>query len=102
MPTAFVATYGSGDPRIGFHGEYDALPNISQRAVAERDPIEEGAPGHGCGHNFLGVGSLGTALIVRNAIAEGAPEGSVRYYGCPAEETLVGKAYMLREGLRRP
>ena len=52
MPTAFVATYGSGKPVIGILGEFDALPGISQKAVPTKNPLEEGAPGHGCGHNL--------------------------------------------------
>ncbi|MWV65621.1 amidohydrolase [Halorubrum sp. JWXQ-INN 858] len=99
MPTAFVATYGEGDPTIGLLGEYDALPGLSQSVSAERDPIEAGGPGHGCGHNLFGVAVFGAALAVRDAIDAGGIEGTVRYYGCPAEETLVGKTYMARAGV---
>lgn len=98
MPTAFVASYGTGSPRIGILGEYDALPGLSQTVSAHREPVESGAPGHGCGHNLFGVGSLGAALAVKEAIADGHLDGTVRYYGCPAEETLVGKVYMARDG----
>ena len=59
MPTAFVATYGSGKPVIGILGEFDALPGISQKAVPTKNPLEAGSPGHGCGHNLFGAGSLG-------------------------------------------
>ncbi len=99
MPTAFVASYGEGDPTIGLLGEYDALPGLSQSVSAERDPIEAGGPGHGCGHNLFGVAVLGAALGVARAIDAGEIEGTVRYYGCPAEETLVGKTYMARAGV---
>ncbi|MFC6723346.1 amidohydrolase [Halobium palmae] len=99
METAFVATYGEGDPTIGILGEYDALPGLSQTVSATREPVEEGAPGHGCGHNLFGVGSLGAALAVKDAIEAGELDGTVRYYGCPAEETLVGKVYMARAGV---
>jgi len=99
MPTAFVATYGDGDPTIGILGEYDALPNLSQKIAAERDPVEDGGNGHGCGHNLFGVGSLGAAIAVRDAIERGELDGTIRYYGCPAEEILVGKTYMAREGV---
>lgn len=99
MPTAFTASYGSGEPRIGILAEFDALPGLSQHVTAERDPIEAGAPGHGCGHNLFGVGSLGGALAVRDAIEAGELTGTVVYYGCPAEETLVGKVYMARAGV---
>lgn len=99
MPTAFVATYGSGDPKIGILGEFDALPGLSQKVEAERSPVEEGAPGHGCGHNLYGVGSLGGAIVVKRAIEEGLIDGTIRYYGCPSEEDLVGKVYMARDGV---
>lgn len=98
MPTAFVASYGSGSPRVGILGEYDALPNLSQAVTAQQEPVEEGAPGHGCGHNLFGVGSLGAAIAVKEEIENGELDGTVRYYGCPAEETLVGKVYMARDG----
>jgi aminobenzoyl-glutamate utilization protein B len=98
LETAFVARYGSGEPVVGTMGEFDALPGLSQRAVAERDPVEEGAPGHGCGHNLFGVGSLGGALAVRDAIERGDAEGTVLYYGTPAEEAGGGKVYMVRAG----
>ena len=98
MPTAFVASYGTGSPRVGILGEYDALPNLSQAVTAREEPVEKGAPGHGCGHNLFGVGSLGAAIAVKEAIENGELDGTVRYYGCPAEETLVGKVYMARDG----
>ncbi|HHW18327.1 MAG TPA: amidohydrolase [Firmicutes bacterium] len=99
MPTAFVAEWGKGRPIIGFLGEYDALAGLSQDAVAERRPLAEGAPGHGCGHNLLGVGALGAALALKTFMEERKMGGTVRYYGCPAEETLVGKVFMAREGV---
>jgi aminobenzoyl-glutamate utilization protein B len=98
MPTAFAAAYGDGAPRIGILGEYDALPGLSQRVRAERDPVEEGGPGHGCGHNLFGTAGVGAAVAVKEAIEEGAVSGTVVFYGCPAEETLVGKTYMARAG----
>ncbi|MDP3058734.1 MAG: M20 family metallopeptidase [bacterium] len=99
MPTAFVASYGSGKPVIGIMGEYDALPGLSQTAHFEKVPVKSGAPGHGCGHNLLGVGALGAALAIKNACVEQKLPGTIRYYGCPAEETLVGKVFMVRDGL---
>ena len=99
MPTAFVATYGDGDPTIGILGEYDALPGLSQKVKPERDPIVEGGPGHGCGHNLFGVAGLGGTIAVKQAINSGELDGTIRYYGCPAEETLVGKTYMARAGV---
>jgi aminobenzoyl-glutamate utilization protein B len=99
MPTAFVAEYGAGDPRIGLLGEYDALPGLSQRVAAEPDPVEPDAPGHGCGHNLFGTAAAGAALAVAAAVDAGDVDGTVRFYGCPAEETLVGKVYMARAGV---
>lgn len=98
MPSAIVAEYGAGKPVVGFLGEYDALPGLSQKISTERDPVVPGAPGHGCGHNLLGIGALGAALVVKDAIEAGRVGGRVRYYGCPAEELLAGKVFMVRAG----
>lgn len=99
MPTAFVARYGDTAPTIGILGEYDALPGLSQSIAAEPDPIEQGGPGHGCGHNLFAVGSLGGALAIKQAIEDGSLEGTICYFGCPAEEIMVGKIYMARAGV---
>jgi aminobenzoyl-glutamate utilization protein B len=99
MPTAFVATYGQGRPVIGILGEFDALPGISQKASPVKEPLEAGAPGHGCGHNLFGVASLGAAIAVKELMAEGKLKGTIRFYGTPAEEAGSGKAYMARDGL---
>jgi len=99
IPTAFVATWGAGTPVIGINGEYDALPGISNKAVPRQDPLVEGAPGHGCGHNIHGVSGLGGALGLKAAMeAEGIP-GTIKYFGCPAEEMLSGKVWMVRDGI---
>jgi len=99
MPTAFVATYGSGKPVIGLLGEYDALPGLSQEPVPERKPIKEGAPGHGCGHNLLGTGSAGAAMATKYVMEKYGLPGTVKFFGCPAEEIIVGKVYMLKAGV---
>lgn len=99
LPTAFVAEFGSGKPVIGIMGEYDALPGISQKAQPTRDALEAGAPGHGCGHNLFGVGSLAAALAIKELIAAGKLQGTIRFFGTPAEEAVGGKLYMLREGV---
>ena len=99
MPTAFIASYGSGRPVIGILGEFDALPGISQQASPVKAPLEEGAAGHGCGHNLFGVGSLGAAIAVKELMESGQLSGTVRFYGTPAEETIGGKLYMARAGL---
>jgi aminobenzoyl-glutamate utilization protein B len=99
MPTAFVATYGEGKPVIGILGEYDALPGISQKAQPAKEALVPGAAGHGCGHNLFGAASLGAAVAVKELIAAGKLKGTVRFYGTPAEESVGGKLYMVREGL---
>jgi aminobenzoyl-glutamate utilization protein B len=99
MPTAFVASWGNGKPIIGILGEYDALPGLSQTVTANKEAIVDGGPGHGCGHNLFGVASLGAALAVKQAMEQQRINGTIRYYGCPAEETLVGKTFMARDGV---
>lgn len=98
MPTAFVAEFGSGKPIIGILAEYDALPGLSQKISPERDPLTVDAPGHGCGHSGLGTGALGAALAVKAAMVKHKLPGTVRLYGTPAEETLIGKVYMTLAG----
>jgi aminobenzoyl-glutamate utilization protein B len=99
LPTAFIASFGEGKPIIGVLGEYDALPGISQKAQAEKEAYEAGAPGHGCGHNLFGVASLGAAIAIKELIASGKLQGTIRFYGTPAEESVGGKIYMARAGL---
>lgn len=99
LPNAFRAEYGSGKPVIAFLGEYDALSAMSQRALcATREAVTPGAPGHGCGHNLLGVGSLGAAIAVKELIEAGELSGTVVYFGCPAEETGSAKTFLARDG----
>ena len=99
LKTAFSATWGSGKPVIGFLGEYDALPGLSQKAgVAEKTPIEENGNGHGCGHNLLGVGALMGAVGYKHFLESEGKSGTVIYFGCPAEEGGSGKTFMAREG----
>ncbi len=95
MPTSFVASYGSGKPVIGILAEYDALPNLSQQVAADRVAVTNGAPGHGCGHSGLGTAALGAAIAVKQAMEKHKLPGTIRLYGTPAEETLIGKVYML-------
>lgn len=99
MPTAFVASYGEGQPVIAILGEYDALPGISQKPSAVKEPFQEGAGGHGCGHNLFGAASLGAAVAIKDLIATGRLKGTIRFLGTPAEESIGGKIYMIREGL---
>lgn len=99
MPTAFTAEYGEGKPVIGILGEFDALPGISQKAQPIKEPLNPGSPGHGCGHNLFGTGSLGAALAIKELMQQGKLKGTVRFYGTPAEESVSGKIYMARAGL---
>jgi len=100
LPTAFLAEWRQGDgPVIGFLGEYDALPGLGQAADAtERQPLEEGAPGHGCGHNLLGTAALAAATAMKEVMEGQGLSGTVRFYGCPAEEGGAGKVFLLRAG----
>ncbi|NJN14912.1 MAG: amidohydrolase [Oscillochloris sp.] len=98
MPTAFVASWGNGTPVIGILGEYDALPGLSQQLSSARSPIKQEGPGHGCGHNLFGVASFGAALAIKAHLEAEELPGTIRFYGCPAEETLVGKTFMARAG----
>ena len=99
IPTAFTAEYGSGSPVIGILGEFDALPGLSQKTLPEKAPLNEGGAGHGCGHNLFGVASMGAATAIKEQIENGTLEGTVRFYGCPAEEKFFGKLWMIRAGV---
>lgn len=99
IPTAFVAQYGAGKPVIGILGEYDALPGLATEAKPDFTPIAGQKGGHGCGHNLFGTASVAAAVEVKNWLKSSGHAGTVRIYGCPAEEGGAGKVYMVREGL---
>ncbi|ODT65899.1 MAG: amidohydrolase [Pelagibacterium sp. SCN 63-23] len=100
IPTAVIGEAGNGGPVIAFLGEYDALPGLSQEAgIAEHKPLPGNGQGHGCGHNMLGSAALLAATAMKDYLAENQLPGTVRYYGCPAEEGGAAKAFMVREGL---
>jgi len=99
IPTAFIASYGSGKPVIGMLAEFDALPGVSQDAVPSRKEIVEGGNGHACGHHLFGTASSAAAIAVKEWLASSGHTGTVRLYGTPAEEGGAGKVYMVREGL---
>ncbi|MFC1575939.1 amidohydrolase [Gemmatimonadota bacterium] len=100
MPTAFVASFGSGRPIVGILAEYDALPNIGNAVVPRKEPRSDGFPhGQGCGHNLFGAGSVAAAVAIKRTMEEHGIQGTVRLYGSPAEETVVGKVYMAKAGL---
>ena len=96
IPTAFTATYGSGSPVIGILGEFDALPGLSQKTEPTKNPVEEGKPGHGCGHNLFGTASIGAALAIKELMDAGKIKGTVRFFGTPAgreifRQSIYGK-----------
>src|SRR5262249_1199264 len=99
LPTAFVASYGSGKPMIGFSAEMDALPGDAQQAVPERKVIAGKRAGHACGHNLLGTGAVAAAIAVKEYLAASKRPGTVRVYGAPAEEGGAGKVYMIKGGV---
>ena len=100
MPTAFVATYGSGSPVIGILAEYDALPGVGNQAVPERKPrTDGGTSGHGCGHNLFGAASVGGAIALKVIMEKNNLKGTLKLFGTPAEETVVGKVYMAKAGV---
>ncbi len=98
IPTAFIAEYGSGSPVIAILGEYDALPGLSQEAVPEQKSAGKAA-GHACGHHLFGTASTAAAIAVKDWMTENKVKGTIRFYGCPAEEGGSGKVYMVRAGL---
>lgn len=98
VPTAIRAQWGSGRPVVGFLGEYDALPGLSQKVSDHKEPVTEGACGHGCGHNLLGAAAVGGALGMKAELEEKGLPGTVVFYGCPGEEVLCGKPFMAKGG----
>ncbi|MEI6264233.1 MAG: M20 family metallopeptidase [Sphingobacteriia bacterium] len=99
IPTAFVASYGSGKPVIAILAEYDALPGLSQEANTEKKSINGIDAGHGCGHHLFGTASVAAGIEIKKLIEAKKLTGTVRVYGCPAEEGGSGKVYMVRAGL---
>ena len=99
IPTAFVATYGNGKPVIGILAEYDALPGLSQEAIPEKKSIEGKNAGHGCGHHLFGTASVAAGIEIKKLIEQKKFNGTIKVFGCPAEEGGSGKVYMVRAGL---
>lgn len=99
IETAFCGSFGQGKPVIGILGEFDALSELSQKADAfDKEPLVEDGSGHGCGHHTLGAASLASAVALKDYMIENKIEGTIRYYGCPAEESGGGKTFMVRDG----
>lgn len=99
MPTAFVATYGSGKPIIAILGEYDALPGVSQDNTPELKILDTRTAGHACGHHLFGTASAAASIEIKNWLQSNKKQGTIRFYGTPAEEGGSGKVYMVRDGL---
>lgn len=100
LPTCFVATYGEGKPVIGFLGEFDALPMLSQKGrIPRKEPLIDGAPGHGCGHNTMGTAAVAAAIATKQAMEKFGLKGTIKVFGSPAEEILASRPYMVRAGL---
>ncbi|OAB30062.1 amidohydrolase [Paenibacillus macquariensis subsp. defensor] len=98
LPTAFVAEFGTGHPIIGILGEYDALPGLSQTVGVVKEEVLTNGPGHGCGHNLLGTAGVAAVIALKKLFEADPIVGTIRYYGCPAEEVLSGKTFMARAG----
>lgn len=100
LQTGFIGSFGSGSPVVAILGEFDALPGLSQKkGSTQYEPVSAGGHGHGCGHNLLGTGAFAAAVSIKEYLQQTGLKGTVRYYGCPAEENGSGKAYMTRAGL---
>lgn len=101
IPTAFTATFsnGSGKPTVGFLAEYDALSGLSQKAASPvQEPVQEGGAGHGCGHNLLGAGCYAAAVALKDYLLQENKDGTVIFFGCPAEEGAGSKQFIARAG----
>ena len=96
LETAFVATWGEGEPVLGFLAEYDALPGLGQKPVGQRYAIE--GCGHGCGHSLLGVGAASAAAAIKSELEATGKRGTIKLFGCPAEEIMYGKIIMAKQG----
>ncbi|GAB3804153.1 amidohydrolase [Virgibacillus kimchii] len=99
LDTAFIAEYGKGAPVIGILGEFDALPGLSQKPVPVKEEMKQNGPGHGCGHNLLGTAGVEAVIALKEKMETDDMQGTIRYYGCPAEEVLSGKTYMAKAGV---
>lgn len=100
MPTCFVASWGKGKPVIGILGEFDALPGLSQKGLNPvQKPLVEGAPGHGCGHNMMGTAGIAAAIAIKKSLEANNIQGTIKFFGSPAEEIVISRPYMVREGV---
>ncbi len=101
IPTAFTATFsvGKATPTVAILGEYDALDGLNQAAAcAKKQQVGTNPAGHGCGHNLLGAGSFAAAVAIKEYLTETSTDGTVIYFGCPAEEGAGSKQFIARSG----
>ena len=98
IPTAFIASYGSGSPEIAILGEYDALPGLSQKSTPYKIS-NNGKAGHACGHHLFGTASAAAAIALKKFLVKSNKSGTIKFFGCPAEEGGSGKVYMTKAGL---
>ena len=99
IPTAFVASYGKGEPVLAILAEFDALPGLSQQARPSRSPLESGAAGHACGHHMFGAASTGAGVALARWLKSSGRSGTIKVVGTPAEEGGSGKVYLARAGV---
>ncbi len=100
IPTAFVATWGEGKPVIALGSDIDDIPQASQKpGVAYHDPMIEGAPGHGEGHNSGVPLNILAALAVKKVMEREHLKGTIKLWPGVAEELLGTKAYYVKAGL---
>ena len=100
IPTAFTAEYGSSGPVIGILGEFDALPGLAQTSSPFKEIANNtSGGGHACGHHLFGAASAWASVAIKEWLVKNNVEGTVKFYGTPAEEGGSGKVYMVREGL---
>ena len=100
IPTSFIAEFNNGGPVIGILGEFDALPGLAQTNSPFKEVANnETGAGHACGHHLFGAASAWAAVAIKEWIEENNIEGTIRFYGTPAEEGGSGKVYMVRAGL---
>ncbi len=100
IPTAFIATWGTGKPVIALGSDIDGIPQSSQKpGVAYRDPMIDGAPGHGEGHNSGQAVNITAAIVLKKIMEREKIPGTIRIWPGVAEELVGTKAYYIRDGL---
>jgi aminobenzoyl-glutamate utilization protein B len=99
IDTSWIATWVEGSPVLGILVEFDALPGLGNDTVPKKTPAKSGnTNGHGCGHNLIGSGAIGAAIALKAHMEKEKIPGTIKVFGCPAEELLAGKNYMAQAG----